>query len=389
MSPAVLWGLVGAGFIARLALSFASWGTTDTISFLHFAYRIDAVGLMATYRIDPLFNHPPLPGWWSWIAFVLARRSDAVFPIVFRLPVIAADLLSALLVRKVALARGATPRAALAMAAMYAWNPCAILISGYHGNTDAIYAMLSLLSLYLLADRSKPLLAGLALGAAINIKLIPVLLIPALTLTARSRRELFLLIAGLAVMAVPFLPPLMMEPAFARNVLAYRSQMDNWGIPALLALASGQPLPPTGPPPESHPATAYFRIGSWIVLAAVFAWAVFARLRGIEDRYRVAAGAYALFLLLTPGFGVQYLVLLAPLLYATSAKPTFANAYGLFAGLFLLAAYWYFWDGLLPMSSLFDKRFPQQVMILGLLVWTSLLYYLVIVAPRRAKPEAT
>ena len=69
-------------------------------------------------------------------------------------------------------------------------EPVRILVSGYHGNTDAVYAMLSLLAVYLLQDRNRPLLAGLALGLAINIKLIPVLLIPPLVLAAQSIREM-------------------------------------------------------------------------------------------------------------------------------------------------------------------------------------------------------
>ncbi len=115
----------------------------------------------------------------------------------FRLPVIAADFASAMLIRKVMVARGASPRRGLAIAAMYAWNPCAILISGYHGNTDAAYAMLSLLAVYLLQDCRRPFFGGIALGLAINIKLIPVLLILPLALGTRSRKELVLFLAGL------------------------------------------------------------------------------------------------------------------------------------------------------------------------------------------------
>jgi hypothetical protein len=386
LSPTVLWTLLGAGFALRIVLACVSWGTTDTISFLHFAYRIDANGLIATYRIDPLFNHPPIPAYWSLLALLVAGRRDFVFASVFRLPVIAADFASAMIIRRIALAHGASPRAALAMAAAYAWNPCAILVSGYHGNTDAIYAMLSLLAVYLLQDRAKPLLGGLALGLAINIKLIPVLLIAPLALAARSRRELLLFIAGLSVMALPYLPPLLTEPAFARNVLAYKSQPDPWGILFLLREADPAGVNPDGTLQPGHPAAVYNRWGSWIILGCVLAWAVVARrFRDRFDLYRIAAVTYALFLVLAPGFGIQYLVLLAPLLYGTA--PRFANLYGVLAGVFMLAAYFFYWDGLLPLSSLFDRPFPPPLARFGLMPWLVLLFFLIAIAPRGRAPQ--
>lgn len=386
LSPAVLWTLIGTGFALRIVLAGISWGTTDTISFLHFALRIDAHGLIGTYRIDPLFNHPPIAGYWSYLAFVLAGRPellehDTVFAFVFRLPVIAADFASAMLVWRIALAHGAGTRTALTMAAMYAWNPCAILVTGYHGNTDAVYAMLSLLAVYLLQDRNRPFLGGLALGLAINIKLIPVLLIPPLALAARSRRELLLFIAGLAVMALPYLPPLLTEPAFARNVLAYKSQPDPWGILFFLRQIDPAGVNADGTLAPGHAATVYNRWGSWIILGCVTVWGVVARRYNERfDRYRVAAVTYALFLVLAPGFGIQYLIVLAPLLYATA--PRFANLYGVLAGVFMLAAYFFYWDGLFPLSSLFDRAFPTPLALFGLMPWCVLLYFLVAVAPR-------
>jgi hypothetical protein len=304
-----------------------------------------------------------------------------------RVPVILADVGSALLLRRIALARGADARAATALAAGYGLSLCGVLVSGYHCNTDPVYAMLCLLAVHLLQDGRRPLLGGLALGLAINVKLIPVLLILPLCAACRSRRELIAFLGGLAVMALPFVPPLLMEPAFAKNVVGYRGQLDNWGIPFLLAQVSGEPLPDLGPPPDGHPAAFYVRVGTWLLLAAIAGWALLVRrFAGRWDRYRVAAVTFALFLVLTPGFGVQYLVILAPLLYV-AATPALGHAYGLLAGIFLLAVYWFYWDGGLPLSSLLDKRFPTQIGLFGLMVWGLLVYFLAVVAPRRQAVE--
>jgi hypothetical protein len=384
----LLWVLAALGIVATFGVSLCSWGTNDTLSFARFANGLERDGLLATYRHDPLFNHPPLVSLWCRAALAAAGDSALAFAVVFRIPIVLAGGACALLLARIARLRGASPRAAAAMAASVAWNPCLILVAGYHCNTDPLYATLSLLAVHLLQDRRRPLLAGLALGLAINVKLIPVLLIVPLALTLRSWRDLFAFAGGLALMALPFLPPLLMEPAFARNVLHYRSQLDNWGVPYLLAQATTGDLSPRGEPTGNDLPSLYFRTGSALVLAAVLGWAALARRLNRWDAYRVAAVTFALFLVLTPGFGVQYLVIAVPFLYATTTR-AFANAYGLLAGLFLLATYWMFWDGGFPLSSLLNSRFPAPLAVLGLLPWGLLVYFLAVVAPRRtARPAA-
>ena len=386
-----LLALALAGVLATLGISLSSWGTTDTLSFVRFAYGIDRDGLLATYRNDALLNHPPIPAYWCLAALWLSGKNAFAFAVIFRLPMIVAAGAGAFLVGRIARGRGASPQAAAALTAAAAWNPCVMLVSGYHCNTDPVYAALCLLAVYLLQDRGRPLLGGLALGLAINVKLIPVLLIVPLALAARSRRELARFVAGLAVMALPFVPPLLMEPAFARNVLAYRSQIENWGIPFLLDLLTpGNDIPGRGEPAEGAPATIYFRTGSAFLLGATLLWAVAARVAGRWDRYQVAAVTFALFLVLAPGFGVQYLVIVAPLLYA-AARPALAHAYGLLAGAFLLAVYWLYWDGGFPLVSLVDLRFPRPLALLGLATWGLLVYFVatVILTPRDARTGAS
>jgi hypothetical protein len=386
LSTRSLWALIAAGFALRLLLACTTWGTGDAISFLRFAYSFEKVGLFASYASDPLLNHPPLPVLGSWLALRLARHNAFACGVLFRIAVICADFASAMLLRRIVRLRGnAGEAAALGVAAMYAWNPCAVLISGYHCNTDPVVALLSLLAVHLLEDRARPLLAGLALGLAINIKLIPVLLIPPLFLTTRGRREALMLFAGLAVMAIPFLPPLLSEPAFRRHVLGYTSSPDPWGVLLLLRLAfpsgvdavSGEVVSP------DHPAIVYNRWGRWVVLACAIGWGILARRVGRFDRLVVASVTYALFLVLAPGFGVQYLVLVAPLFYVT-APLRFANAYGLASGAFLLAVYHFYWDGGWPVSSMFHRPFPNPLAVLGLLPWGMLLWFLVAVVPRRS-----
>ena len=88
---------------------------------------------------------------------------------------------------------------------------------------------------------------------------------------------------------------------------------------------------------------------------------------GRWNLYEVAAVTLAIFLVFTPGFGVQYTVLVLPLLFA--ARPRLANVYGLLAGLFLLVVYWAQWPGRWPPDSQFKGMFPWPSPLWGLAAW--------------------
>jgi len=379
----LLLALIVLSFVARFAISACSIGTSDIPSFNRFAWSIDRDGLLATYRNDVEFNHPPIPPYWAWLAMRITRpllhnpNPNLVwlaFAFVFRLPVILADAGSAWLLWKIWKKR-ASEIGALKTVALYAWCPAAILVSAYHGNTDPIYAFFCLLSVYFIEDRDAPFLGGLALAAAINIKLVPVLLILPLALSLRRWSDLFKFIGGLVPGVLPFVPPLLFATSsFAHNALAYKSRMELWGIGYFLLAGA-----PEGATPQA--VIAYRDGGRYLLLALVVGWSLIARIWRRWNRYEIATVTFALFLVFAPGFGVQYLVILLPLMFA--ARPRIAAIYGLFAGLFLLATYFVFWDGEFPLSSLVNlKTFPTPLGGAGLPAWGMLICYSVIASWR-------
>jgi len=57
-------------------------------------------------------------------------------------------------------------------------SPVQFRISGYHGNTDPVFVMLVLQAIFPNIDRSMKLSGRVALGLTIEVKLIPIVVVP-------------------------------------------------------------------------------------------------------------------------------------------------------------------------------------------------------------------
>ena len=101
---------------------------------------------------------------------------------------------------------GGDPRRAV----LWAWCPTVVLEAGNGAHVDVVAALLVVLALGWSA-RGRPVRAGLAAGAAVATKLLPVLVLPALVLPAlwaraRRRPAAVLLLAASVVVAAGYLP---------------------------------------------------------------------------------------------------------------------------------------------------------------------------------------
>jgi hypothetical protein len=275
------------------------------------------------------------------------------------------------------------------LAAAMACSPCAILIAAHHGNTDPIYALFSLLAAFS-ADAGSFFTAGLMLGAAINGKLIPVVLIPPLLFICRTRRDAGRFVAGLAVMALPFVPVLLVRgPEFIHNAMGYASVMDFWGVSLWLLEAARVPM-------FSAISTTLLILyasiaGRIILLVAVLLFSLIARERR-RTAVQAAAGVAALFLILTPGFGLQYLIFAVPLLFA-AGEFGIAMRYSLFAGAFLFVAYAFFWNGRIPIHTVGVSGADDRGVgaLFAVLAWAALVAFVarIVVRPRDRLVAAT
>jgi hypothetical protein len=347
----------------RLGLAAISLGSNDYRIWFYFAGRVAQLGLLQAYRSEPTLNHPILP--LLWARFAAIAGSQRAFCFVMKLPAIAADVAAVALLWMIWRKRG-NGSAALPAALAMALNPVAILISAYHCNTDNIYAFLSLLSIYLLADRRRFFLGGLALAAAINVKLIPILLIPVAVALCRDWREARSLLGGLMIGVIPFVPLLAEPGVMLRNLLGYTPSVTEWGVTFILH----EIFLHTSFATAAHAMMdAYLAINRWLIVLCIIAACMAWRWRRRTGGYELAMTAYALFLFLTISCAPQYTVAVVPLLAAVSIRRTWL--YGAAAGFFLLRMYWFTLVSYqLPLQSIFQPAAPPPPgAVFGLLAW--------------------
>lgn len=125
------------------------------------------------YAAARLYPYPPV---WVWVeagAGWLSRHTGLSFPVLVKLPIVAADLgivwwLATWGPRR---GRGARP------AWIYALHPVSVLITGFHGQFDAAALLFVLLAISCWSQ-ARPARSALALSAALGLKSFPVLLLP-------------------------------------------------------------------------------------------------------------------------------------------------------------------------------------------------------------------
>ena len=97
----------------------------------------------------------------------------------------------------------------MASGVLISLSPALNLISGFHGNTDSVMVIITLLAAYLVAkDRSFS--AGVAIGLAISVKPVPIVAVPVLgaQLPRSGGRSLRSFVGGgLVVFAVLWVRP--------------------------------------------------------------------------------------------------------------------------------------------------------------------------------------
>jgi hypothetical protein len=365
--------IVGAMVLAlalRVSLAAMSIGTNDARTWQMFGDLVSRVGVVEAYRAERELNHPPLPVLW---ALVCAKVPSLwAFTFLMKLPAIAGDVLSTGLVASIWLRRNQHRRAVLAAIAM-ALSPIALLISGYHCNTDNLYAFLVLLCMHFLNDRRVYFLGGLALAGAINVKLIPVLLIPGAYAMCKSVRDAGRLTAGLSMGVIPFVPLILFAfEAMKRNMFSYAPPVSEWGLAMILHQLferSGSEGKRAIRSLMEH----YIEIGRWLIIVSVGAISAIHWTSRRWNGYEIGFLTFAMLLILAPGFGPQYMIVVVPLLLTISIPLSWAH--GLLGGAYIAMAYFSRMISTgIPMETRFIPNTPTPPGAgFGLMAWLTLI----------------
>ena len=327
-----LWASLGAAALTRIvfaAMTSKHFTPGDVRNYFH------STGQLVLDGKDPLQH---LPGrQWNFLEVMpyihaLEIKTGLSWVNAVKIAPIAADLVVVWLVCVIAgWSANATPRTARSRALLYALNPLSLFIVSLHGQVEPVALALALGGL-VLARREYWLLAGVLVGAAIATKTWPLLIGVAIAPWSRPKQIAKFVAGGVVVPVVMLVSGVLFldtSPVHdLKHIATYSSYVSLWGWSGVLAMLG------------YHNVVGYTsrlgHLGSALTaLGAVAALVVF-RSRPLEQRALVALSAV---LIVTAGFGPQYLLWVAPLTLAV-AGIVVAVQYVLSATLF--AAVFYF-----------------------------------------------
>jgi len=359
--------------LLKIYLALAPAGSLDTAGFLDHLQKIRALGVGA-YRVRGAFNNPfnsppamiHVIRLWGW----LADNIGIPFRFWLRLPSVLADVGTVLLVSRwlTKLSPARTHRGVLMCLILC---PTAILISGYHGNTDSVMIFLVLLSLYLVESTW---IAGLVFGLALCVKIVPLAFAPAILLYLPSWRKRFIFF-GMAVLifVICSLPYLVQDPGpILSTVFGYSSIYGKWGWTFLAVMVSPNPTYLHGIFDVQGSHAMFAMVLKIVTMLSIVGISVWLNRRKSKPNIFIQVGLItAILLFMTPGFGPQYLIWLVPFVAALSLRTIFW--YYLTSSLVVIGEY---------TCDAFDTCLPLVVRpLIGFVCWLSLVA--IILAYRR------
>lgn len=329
----ILPGVLAAATLGKIVLALNTFGTNDVYRnelFMIWSRELGAGLYAAAWD----FNHPGFIIHWLQFLGFLEDATGLPFSFWFRVHAVPADVGIVWLTWKI-LGRRVEEASYFRALVMLAGAPVLFLVSGFHGNTDSLMIFFVLLSVYC-AQQGRSTEAGLAFGAAMCFKIVPIVALPAMLLYQDSHRRRALFCAGAAAVALAGWAPFwVQDPAgIVRQVFGYKSYYGHWGVSYLASRVAPGALN-----------ALLQQFGTYVPLVAVAAAAFW---MNVPTRraplYEQVGLSFFLFLGLSPAFGVQYLVWLTPWVVGLGSAP--AAVFFATSGVFLLLVYNYWSEGL-------------------------------------------
>ncbi len=364
--------LVMVGFIAlllKLYLAWASPGTQDVGTYKNFSDVILRRGGWSLYHsslaTNAAFNYLPFMLYFTRGIRFFSDLTAWPFAFCLRLASVAADVGSTLVLWKIIEERAVAEHQITSQWAylLYIGAPVTIWVSGFHGNTDSIMMFLLLLSLLFLQRRQAAWMVGLAFGMSLNIKLMPLIFVPLFLLFLNEpRRRLEYSIVVAATIFCAGWPYFFQNPIFIwHRAFGYNGLYGTWGISRWLRLL---------PPEWGIIDFLFMHNGRFLLLSSLLLNTIWMnRLRRKPDLFQQCTMLMLLFMVLTPAFGIQYLVWLAPLVVALQMSA--ATIFYIVSGLYVSLNYALVWTKY-PVESWPPPFLTKVMVLLEMLCWVSI-----------------
>ena len=365
----------------RLVLLLTTVGTTDSMHKTMWGTTVTKHGVAASYKLSNLINHPPLAMAFFGASWRVGEALSVEAYQVVRAVQIVADVISAFLLLLLGrrFGRGAE------LAILFLLTPAVFFISAFHCNTDSTMVMCIVAAVVAMAY-GRPGWSGALLAAAVNVKIVPLILLP-LFITAVWPRLTRFVAAFLAVFVIGFVPTMIQAgPVMIRNVFLYPGYAGEWGIPALL-LEIARTFRNLGPAIVPVARFYAFSAGKWVAVGAIAitCLVLWWRSRPISAQ-KLGAGiplVLLILLFLTAGFGVQYLLWPLPLLPLLISRRAYIAVAGIVSA-WLFYTYTVWSDGFPWWFADARSHFPgtREYIVFGLVTWLTLGITAAVALPR-------
>jgi hypothetical protein len=363
----IVFFIVLLGTILRLWISSNSIGTNDAVNWYQSAESILSYGLVEAYKNDPYLNNPPLISLLVSQLLLLSEKFQLPFPFLLRLPGCIAEAGTGLLIYVILQKR--VKFSEVSGLAIYMFSLLNLLIAGYHGHTDPLVTFFTLSAIWLAYDNSRPFYGGLSLSLALNIKLIPLLILPVLFFGLIHNRQRFSFLLGISLGFIPFLVALYTYGyPFYEKVFGYRSILDYWGIQLFLVLfaTNYQNLTDSFMQFSKY----YHQYGPLLIIVIVSLLGLIYRKRTKNNPYVACGLIYSIFAVLASGFGLPYVSLFVPFYIIGRIGKSFR--FTLLAGLVIVLTYNTYLVRTWPFQSIHIGSSPKWVVLGMFIVWVTI-----------------
>jgi hypothetical protein len=327
--PSLLTALVLAA-VLRGGMLFLAWHMRPYDLYNDFWHA----GLATLHHQDPVLTRIRPQGWASLptYTFPLAGAAWTVIHlhwswlIVARIPAILSDLGIVVVIGALVTAAGGSREVAALRRFQYACNPVAILVSSVHGQLEPFCLLFAFAAFAVVLKGGQGISArravagGVILAIAISGQSWPVLFLPALLIALPSWRRRLQSLAGAAGAAVVLLGTLPLTvgtpvgklPLLVRHLISNQPPIGTWGWSGVWVTQHPTALPVTQDPMWVHVGKIGEKVALLIVLIAIFWWR---RAHPLD----VATVSVTTLIVVSPGFGIQYLQWPVP---SSTARPT-------------------------------------------------------------------